>query len=239
MRWLEGGRLEIEPPQRPLKMTGTRFAAALGLHLWSSPFAAWCEITRTYKEPITDTTYIDAGKAIEPKQIDYMRRAYVMNNLRTPSDVFGDDYFKRTRGDFFQEHAFLGGMWDALLQSGSDPTCVLEFKTTKRAEDWLGKTPEYYALQAALYAYLLGVDEVILICSILRDADYLKPDAFVPSVRNTFTREFHVSERYPSFHDVVKSASVWWANHVLTGVSPPIDRWKDKHILQALKARDR
>jgi len=66
------------------------------------------------------------------------------------------------RYDFFPKEKVFGGMWDSLLvDEKGKPQTVLEFKTTKRSEDWAEDVPEYYALQAALYAYLLGVDDLI------------------------------------------------------------------------------
>ena len=161
MEWLDGNKIQIIPPKRPKKLTGTRFATILGLNPWSTPFEIWCEVTRTYQKPFEDTIYTIAGKTIEPKQAEYMKQTYFMSNLVTPTDIWGKDYFRQTYGDFFRESPVLGGMWDYLLY-GKDgkPTTVLEMKTSKRVEDWKDDIPEYYALQAALYAYLLGVDEV-------------------------------------------------------------------------------
>ena len=56
--------LKIEPPKKPKKITGTRFASILGLDRWNSPFKTWCAITRTYEEPFEDTIYTIAGKII-------------------------------------------------------------------------------------------------------------------------------------------------------------------------------
>lgn len=161
MEWLDGNKIQIIPPKHPKKLTGTRFATILGLNPWSTPFEIWCEVTRTYQKPFEDTIYTIAGKTIEPKQAEYMKQTYFMSNLVTPTDIWGKDYFRQTYGDFFRESPVLGGMWDYLLY-GKDgkPTTVLEMKTSKRVEDWKDDIPEYYALQAALYAYLLGVDEV-------------------------------------------------------------------------------
>lgn len=71
--WLESKQLKIIPPKRPKKVTGTRFAAIMGLNAWNTPFKTWCEITRTYEEPFEETIYTAAGKAIEPKQAEYMK----------------------------------------------------------------------------------------------------------------------------------------------------------------------
>ncbi len=240
MEWLGGNKIQIIPPKRPKKLTGTRFATILGLNPWSTPFEIWCEVTRTYQKPFEDTIYTIAGKTIEPKQAEYMKQTYFMSNLVTPTDIWGKDYFHQTYGDFFKESPILGGMWDYLLY-GKDgkPTTVLEMKTSKRVEDWKDDIPEYYALQAALYAYLLGVDEVIMVASFLEPKDYDAPEKFVCSGENTITRPFKVSERYPDFEKkYVKPALKWWKDFVESGISPAFDERKDAEILKALRTNN-
>lgn len=240
MEWLDGNKIQIIPPKRPKKLTGTRFATILGLNPWSTPFEIWCEVTRTYQKPFEDTIYTIAGKTIEPKQAEYMKQTYFMSNLVTPTDIWGKDYFRQTYGDFFKESPVLGGMWDYLLY-GKDgkPTTVLEMKTSKRVEDWKDDIPEYYALQAALYAYLLGVDEVIMVASFLEPKDYDSPEKFVCSGENTITRPFKVSERYPDFEKkYVKPALKWWKDYVESGISPAFDERKDAEILKALRTNN-
>lgn len=240
MEWLDGNKIQIIPPKRPKKLTGTRFATILGLNPWSTPFEIWCEVTRTYQKPFKDTIYTIAGKTIEPKQAEYMKQTYFMSNLVTPTDIWGKDYFRQTYGDFFRESPVLGGMWDYLLY-GKDgkPTTVLEMKTSKRVEDWKDDIPEYYALQAALYAYLLGVDEVIMVASFLEPKDYDAPEKFVCSGENTITRPFKVSERYPDFEKkYVKPALKWWKDFVESGISPAFDERKDAEILKALRTNN-
>lgn len=240
MEWLDGNKIQIVPPKRPKKLTGTRFATILGLNPWSTPFEIWCEVTRTYQKPFEDTIYTIAGKTIEPKQAEYMKQTYFMSNLVTPTDIWGKDYFRQTYGDFFRESPVLGGMWDYLLY-GKDgkPTTVLEMKTSKRVEDWKDDIPEYYALQAALYAYLLGVDEVIMVASFLEPKDYDAPEKFVCSGENTITRPFKVSERYPDFEKkYVKPALKWWKDYVESGISPAFDERKDAEILKALRTNN-
>ena len=229
----------VDPPKRPKKITATRFATILGLNPWSTAFEMWCEITKTYQKPFEDTIYTIAGKTIEPKQIAYMRKAYVMTNLRTPTDVYGEGYFNKTFGDFFHNVPVFGGMWDSLLVDGEGkPDTVIEFKTTKRSEDWADDIPEYYALQAALYAYLLGVDDVIMVCSFLEAKDYEHPENFVPSASNTIALDFKVSERYPDFSEKIAWVTDWWNAHVTTGVSPEFDEKKDAEILKALRTNN-
>lgn len=238
MEWLKNA-IKVDPPKKPKKITATRLATILGLNPWSTPFEVWCEITRTYQKPFEDTIYTIAGKTIEPKQIAYMRKAYGMNNLRTPTDIYGADYFKKTWGDFFGDIPIFGGMWDSRLDDRKGhPEAVLEFKTTKRSEDWVKDIPEYYAIQAALYAYLLGIDDVIMVASFLEEGDYLDPEQYVPSAANTITVEFKVSERYPDFDLMIEKAKKWWNDHVVTGISPAFDEKKDAEILKVLRTNN-
>lgn len=233
--WLEDNRIQIAPPKKTKKITGTRFATILGLNPWSTAFEMWCAITKTYEKPFEDTIYTIAGKTIEPKQAAYMKKSYAMDII-TPTDIWGKDYFNKTWGDFFPDSPHLGGMWDYLSQGEDGKVdAVLEMKTTKRAEDWENDVPEYYALQAALYAYLLGVDDVIMVASFLEENDYEDPKKFKPSAKNTITVEFKVSERYPDFAEKVARVEKWWEDHVDTGISPEYDEKKDAEILTALR----
>lgn len=235
IKWLEGNRIQIAPPKKTKKITGTRFATILGLNPWSTAFEMWCAITKTYEKPFEDTIYTIAGKTIEPKQAAYMKKSYAMDII-TPTDIWGKDYFNKTWGDFFSDSPHLGGMWDYLSQGEDGKVdAVLEMKTTKRAEDWENDVPEYYALQAALYAYLLGVDDVIMVASFLEENDYEDPKKFKPSAKNTITVEFKVSERYPDFAEKVARVEKWWEDHVDTGISPEYDEKKDAEILTALR----
>lgn len=235
MKWLDSRQISITPPKRPKKITGTRFAAIMGKNKWNTPFKTWCEITRTYEEPFEDTIYTIAGKAIEPKQAEYMKKAYFMN-IVSPTDVFGENYFKKTFGDFYHNEPIFGGMWDYLLcDDNGKPTAVLEMKTTKRSEDWAQDVPEYYALQAALYANLLGIDSVIMVASFLEDKDYDAPEKFVPSASNTIVVPFSVREKFPNFPELKSYAEDWWKIHVEGGISPEYSEKADADILKALR----
>lgn len=246
MQFIENNRIQVDPPKKPKKLTATRFATVMGLNAWATPFAAWCEMTRTYEEPFKDSIYTVAGKIIEPKICEYLRKRYFMD-IKSPTDVYGADYFRQTWGDFFPNENALGGMWDFLGDS-----FVVEVKTTKRAEDWLGvdgqpEAPIYYKLQAALYAYLLGFDDVVMTCSFLEPKDYpiekedgtfdtTPTEAFVPNVKNTIVIEFKVSEDFPTFKEsYIEPALAFWDNHVMTGISPEFDEKKDAEILKVLR----
>lgn len=236
--WLDSNQIQITPPKKTKKVTGTRFASILGSNVWSTPFEMWCAITKTYEVPFEDTIYTIAGKTIEPKQAEYMKKSYGMD-LISPTDRYGADYFSKTWGDFFPENKHLGGMWDFLsTDEDGNVDAVLEMKTTKRIEDWKEDIPEYYALQAALYAYLLGVDQVYMVASFLEEKDYEAPENYTPSINNTIIKDFKVSERYPDFSDKVAQVEKWWSDYVDTGISPIFDEKRDAEILKGLRTNN-
>lgn len=238
--WNDNNTISIDPPAKGYKkISGTRFAAVLGLNDWTTAFEAWCAITRTYEKPFEDNIYTSAGKTIEPKQAEFMKGKYFWRNLLTPADKYGEDYFNKTRRDFFPDNPIFGGMWDYLfVDKDGKPETVLEMKTTKRSEDWLDDIPEYYAMQAALYAYLLGVDDVIMVCTILEEKDYQNPEGFVVNSQNTFERPFKVSERYPNMDKIIATVEKWWKKFVEGGVSPKYDEKKDAEILKELRSNN-
>jgi len=235
MEWLKTNQIKVDPPKKPKKITGTRFASILGKNIWNTPFQTWCEITKTCVMPFEDTKYTLAGKAIEPKQAEYMKKKYFMTDIVTPVDRYGKDYFKKTYGDFFPDNEIFGGMWDFLNYEDGELACVLEMKTTGRPQDWEHDIPEYYALQGALYAYLLGCEDVVMVATFLDEKDYDHPEKFVVTGDNTKVIEFKLHRRYPDFEKLVAAAAEWWATYVVSGISPKYDEKKDAEYLKKLR----
>ncbi len=237
------GRFEIKDPTsiRPKKITGTRLATILGKNVWSTPFQAWCEITRAYSKPFEDTKYTLAGKAIEPLQLQYLADDYDFA-VTTPTDYYGEDYFSKTHGDFYQDISVFGGMWDGLVFAGDIPQRVIECKTSKRVEDWVGENgeleaPEYYRMQACLYAHLLGVRDVTMIVSFLQEKDYNNLDEFTVNDDNTGVISFDINEYCDFAKDVIEPAIAWWGKHIVNGISPKFDEHKDAEYLKHLRTQ--
>ena len=251
VKW-NGSTISVEPPKKPKKITGTHFPTIVGVNPFSTDFEVWCRCTRTYEIPFEGNKYTNAGQIIEPKVFDFLRTSMGFGNrVVTPEDVYGKDHFKKTWGDFYPEHPFLGGMWDALIKDENGNTeYVVEIKTVQvdgrsgSLEDrWKdGEAPHYQALQASLYAYLLGVDKVLMVAVALEDkkGDYEHPEQVVPSYANgnVYIDEFKVSERYPNFDMFIEKATAWWNVYVLTGTSPEYDEKKDVEILKALRTNN-
>ena len=248
IRW-NGSTIAVDIPKKPKKISGTHFPTVLGFDPWKTPFEAWCKNTRTYEIPFEGNKYTNAGEIIEPKVFEFLRKSMGFGDrLLTPTDVYGKDYFKKTWGDFFPESDVFSGMWDALIK-GEDgkPEYVVEVKTVQidgrsgSLEDrWKdGEAPHYQALQASLYAHLLGVDKVLMVAVALEDkkGDYEHPEQVTPSYANgnVYIDEFRVSKRYPNFDLYIEQAIAWWKAHVLTGISPEFDEKKDAEILKVLR----
>lgn len=248
IKW-SGNRVRIDVvPAKPKKITGTHFASVLGINPFSTPFEVWCRCTRTYEKPFEGNQYTYAGQVIEPKVFEFLRKSMGFGDrVVTPEDIYGKDHFKKTWGDFFPQAAIFGGMWDALIYDDGKPDTVVEIKTVKvdgrsgSLEDrWKdGEAPHYQALQAALYAYLLGIDKVLMVAVALeeKNGDYEHPEQVIPSYanNNVYTDEFRISERYPNFDLYIEQATAWWNAYVLTGDSPEFDEKKDGEILKALR----
>ena len=248
----KGSTISVEPPKKPKKITGTHFPTIVGVNPFSTDFEVWCRCTRTYEIPFEGNKYTNAGQVIEPKVFDFLRTSMGFGDrVVTPEDVYGKDHFKKTWGDFYPDWSIFGGMWDALIEDEHHNfEYVVEIKTVQvdgrsgSLEDrWKdGEAPHYQALQAALYAYLLGIDKVLMVAVALEDkkGDYEHPEQVIPSYANgnVYIDEFRVSERYPNFDMYIEKATAWWNAHVLTGVSPEFDEKKDAEILKALRTNN-
>jgi hypothetical protein len=225
-------------PRQKLKVTGTRFASILNLNEWSTPFLSWCEITKTAKLPFEDNMYLQAGRAIEPKVIEYLKRT-VSPNVKGPEEYFGNLY-SSLKYDFFPENKIFGGMWDAVItnRNGDNIRTIIEIKTTKRAEDWVNGAPDYYLAQACLYAYLTGAKQIIMSVTILKDEDYAHPENFVVDETNTKTILYNldtVNIAGYSFEQLISMATMWYEHHVKGAVSPEFDEKLDAEILKILR----
>lgn len=227
-----------ENVKKPKKITGTRFASVLGLNPYQSPFQAWCEITKTYEESFKGNAYTIAGEVIEPKVVNYLKESYYMRGIKTPEDVYGDDPFKSTWGNFFDKSLPFGGMWDSLNYKNEELTHVIEIKTTSNRKKWEPTPPDYNALQACLYTYLLGIDKFILTGSFLDSEDYVDPHKFIPTVLNTNVYEFSIKKDYPQFFEYYEKCEEWYKIHVLGGISPEARLKKDLDLLDIIKLKN-
>lgn len=221
-------------PKHVKKITGTRFAAILGLNPWSTPFEVWCDMTGVYRIPFVGNRFTEAGTAIEPIVIGYLDRKYFFGRglLKSADQWFGKSK-DQLHYDHFPGEAVFGGMWDARTKNG-----VYELKTTKRPEDWMKNgaftPPEYYKLQGALYAYLMGLDEFRMVVSFLKEKDYDRPELYTPTPENTIMKKYSLRTEYPDFENRINYCLEWREKHVAGCISPCWDEKRDADIVKAL-----
>lgn len=243
-------------PRSKLKVTGTRLAGILGLNKWNTPFQMWCEITKAARLPFEDTIYTLAGKAIEPKQIQWTKEN-ISENILSPEEFFGNRYHE-VKYDFYPENKIYGGMWDAkLVRPSGKVSDIFEYKTTKRAEDWVDGPPVYYLIQVLEYAYLEGAKRVHLVVSFLEDDDYNHPEDFVVTDENTQIFTYDVGRTYVdlstgsvydesefddddekfcyNISELIFAANHWYDKYIKKGISPEFDEVKDKEYLSILR----
>ena len=234
---LENSRIILQGKlPKPKKITGTRFAGISGLDNWKTPFETWCALTKFYEEPFLGNKYTEAGKAIEPIAINYLEKLFWSENVVRATDIYGENPFKSTYGNFFKDKSeIFGGMWDAKLadKKTGEITTVVEVKTTKRIEDWEQDVPNNYLCQGTLYADLDEIENILFMVCFLTDEDYVNPEAFIPTSENTKFISKKLSELREDF-DVHKANAIqFWNDHVLTGISPEITS-KDKELMKEI-----
>ena len=231
-------------PRNHLKISGHRFSSVLGINKYQSPFGAWCEITRTAKLPFEDNKYTLAGKAIEPKLIEYVSKLYP--NVVSIEDYYGNIFDEYRYDNFKDESKIFSGVMDAVAtrNDGKTLAMICECKTSGKPQDWLNNNPPAdYQLQGALYAYLKGLDRVLFACSFLNEMDYANPENYEVNDNNTILVVKRLSDilipvngKYLNIEECIQYATDWWNNHIINCVSPEFDEKLDKEYLDIIRA---
>lgn len=236
-------RILINPPKQRLRVTGHRIGTILGLDSWSTPFQSWCEITRLCKAPFEETKYTKAGKAIEPKIIEYVGTKYP--NVKSIEEYYGNNFEEYRWNNFKDDSNIFGGVIDAVStrNDGKTIAMICECKTSSKANEWTnGNVPITYLLQGALYAYLKKLDTVLFACSFLEPMDYNNPENFKVTPDNTILVVKRLSDilvpvdgKYLNIEQCIQYCEEWWADYIDTGISPEFDEEKDKEYLKIIR----
>ena len=236
----------IAPPSQRLRITGHRMASVLGLNKYQTPFGAWAEITKLVKLPFEDTKYTLAGKAIEPKQIEYVKTK--LPNIMSIEEYYGNNFDSYRYNNFKDDSNIFGGVIDLVSTKNDLKTIVMigECKTSSKPQEWAnGNVPVEYLLQGALYSYMKKLDRVVFICSFLEDADYNHPETFEVNDKNTTIvikkldeMIFEVDGELLNIEGCIQKAMTWWNYHIELGISPIFDEKLDKEYLDIIRATD-
>lgn len=237
-------RIVIEPPKQRLRITGHRISTILGLNKWSTPFQAWCEITKLLKAPFEETKYIVAGRVLEPKIIEYVASKFP--NVASIEDYYGVNFDRYRYNNFVEDSKIFGGVIDAVstLDDLKTITMICECKTSSKPQDWTNnQVPIDYLLQGALYSYLKGLDRVLFACTFLDEMDYAHPEKVVVSEKNTILVVkklkdilIPINGDYLTIEEVMSFGEQWWNAFIETGISPEFDEKADKEYLDMIRA---
>ena len=233
-----------EPPKQRLRITGHRIASVLGLNQYQTPFGAWCEITKLVKLPFEDNKYTIAGKIIEPKLIDVVRKKFP--NVMSIEEYYGNNIEKYRWNNFVEDSKVFGGIMDAVATKDDlkTLTMIVEGKTSSKPHLWENnQVPIEYLLQGCEYAYLKGLDRVLFICAFLQDDDYAHPEKFEPTEENTILVVKKIKDviiTMPNgdlitFEEAIKYCEEWWEKYIETGISPEFDEKLDKQYLDIIR----
>ena len=163
------------------KIPAREVAGLLGDNPYSSRFETALDILRQaaaksslgnskdFDIPFVDNEFARFGREMEPRIITWLKNNGY-SDILTPSEYFGrpireegpNRVFDFYDGTFSEpSNHFFSGKWDARSSN-----TIFEIKTgTKRKwNDWVkeGKHPQSYRRQAAIYAKLSGLDDVVL-----------------------------------------------------------------------------
>lgn len=237
-------RIVIAPPKQRLRITGHRISTILGLNKWSTPFQAWCEITKLLKAPFEETKYIVAGRVLEPKIIEYVASKFP--NVVSIEDYYGVNFDRYRYNNFVEDSNVFGGVIDAVstLDDLKTITMICECKTSSKPQDWTNnQVPIDYLLQGALYSYLKGLDRVLFACTFLDEMDYAHPEKVVVSEKNTILVVkklkdilIPINGEYLTIEEVMEFGKQWWDAFIESGISPEFDEKADKEYLDMIRA---
>lgn len=233
-----------KPTRARKKVTATRLAGILNLNDWVSDFQMWCEVNKLPSPPFEDNKYTLAGKAIEPKLIQYIRdNVFDLDgdNVKDPIEYYGNLY-KSVQYDFFPDTKVFGGMWDAVhLDENGNIDTIIECKTSSRPQDWEKGVPIYYMIQGLMYAKLTGAKRLLFPVSFLQDKDYAHPENFVCTKENTTYFEVPVDTKISwrddlyNIDELMEIALEWYKTYVESGISPYFDEKKDVEYLKLIR----
>lgn len=207
------------------KITGTQISGLLKMNPWQTPFGTAVRIMRLYNEYISDKPSVYAGTVIEPKILDYI------------GAVHGDDVFGKRKGDHetwasdFEDPIF-GGHIDGLMPDGT----VVEIKTSSRPQDWDGKIPVHYHMQASLYAHFLGTKDIIFGVGFTDRKTIADPEKWVPTKDNTLILKTGIMD---GFDKIMEDAKTFYERTVLLDRTPVPDMSNegDREIVRYLDAQ--
>lgn len=196
------------------KITGTQISGLLGCNPWQTQFSTAVKMMRLYSEDISDKPAIHAGTVIEPKILDYAGALHGEDVFQSDKSGDHESWTSDFKDDFF------GGHIDGLMSDGA----VVEVKTSSRPQDWDGRIPTHYWMQASLYAHFLKTDKIVFLVGFTDRDTWSNPDKWEPNGDNTIRVDTGI---IPGFEEMMEHAKDIYCSTVLQGITPIPDPTSD------------
>lgn len=208
------------------KITGTMLGGIMGLSPWETPFTISVKLLRIFEEDKGDVPALNAGKYLEPVILNYLDKTGRLEN--TQAEVLFPHYEEGSHLDWkshFDDELFSGHI-DAIAGHVDDAykgIGIVENKTTTHPEAWdfiNNIPPKTYWLQASLYAYFFGYEDIYFTVGILTSEEQDNPALFVPNEDNVKIMKVGL---YPDFQSILDRAKEWYIAYIQNGVTPAPD----------------
>lgn len=176
------------------KISGTYLSGIVGQNPWATPFTTTAKMLRLLVEDISDKPAIHAGTVMEPKILDHFGAIHAEQMYEPRA---GDH--EEWKPDF--EDEFFTGHIDGIMPDGR----LAEVKTTSRPQDWDGKIPVYYYMQASLYAKFLNAPSIAFLVGFTNKNVLSDPDSWIPDETNTIMVECNIMDGLDALMDKAKA----------------------------------
>jgi len=212
------------------RITGTTLAGIVGLSKYDTPFTASCKILGLVKIEQNDSMRF--GVYAEPLIFaELKRRGY---SAFPASEVYGGDVSAYESYEAWPSHwdnPIFGGHLDGIDADGD----IWEIKTTSNLSAWIGDAtagtmtpPEYYHIQASLYAMLEGCDKIHFAVAPITPTISRDPRTFDP----TKSDALYVVDvgLYPGMEQIIERAGAFYRDYISKGITPEPDFADDRDM---------
>ncbi|MGL5630366.1 MAG: MPN551 family DNA-binding protein [Mycoplasmoidaceae bacterium] len=246
------------------KITGSRFASVLGKNKYCSPLKVWCIMVGIYKEEM-DPFFMDVGKIIEPKILNYASKKMNLSFLSYNPKIINYDLFSNNK--------IFGGIPDGepIDETGNfyyeKNNPMLEIKTTSidsfcyeniNGQFVLKKDENHFPILKEKKGNLkkwfhdkkiIMPIEYILQLSLylyLRNVEngvffvaFLKFDDYLNpdnfNPDNSWIQACRLKINRDRFSKYIDAATTWYKNHINLGISPDFTNEDRNYFLLELK----
>lgn len=166
----------------PMTIGGTMMSALVGESEFMTPFMAQCSLLGIYKTPGNEAMRL--GQTMESDVISQASKR-MKKKIVTFPPIQGD----YSNWPYHKMEGAFGAHVDGITSDNSD---IVEVKTTSNIKKWMDTDgnptiPKGYYIQASLYAYLFGIENIIFAVAVINKSAYAAPET-VPKYKLVLLR---------------------------------------------------